>query len=104
MQQHFNDTYLESEKFPKCLFYGKIDKASLKEGENSVTVTGEIELHGVKKEISVSGNLLKDGDEIEATAVFYLLLKDFGIKIPKAVFYNIAEEIEVTINFTYEKI
>lgn len=102
MQEHFNENYLESDKYPKCLFLGKMDKVQLKEGSNRIAVTGTLDLHGVKKELSVTGTMDKTGDRIEAKAVFTVLLEDYKIKIPRALFHNIAEEIEVTVNFTYE--
>lgn len=101
MQQHFNENYLESDKYPKAIFLGKMNVTGLKEGENSVLVSGEMDLHGVKKEIEVLGTMTKRGDKIAANAKFTILLKDYNIKIPKAVFYNIAEEITITIDFNY---
>lgn len=104
MQEHYNENYLETEKYPKALFLGTLDTKELKEGENTVTVSGEMDLHGVKREISVTGTIVKNGDRLKADATFIIALADYNIKIPKAVFYNIAEEIEITVSFTYEKI
>ncbi len=102
MQEHFNENYLESDKYPKCLFLGTMNTTDLSEGENEVTVSGTMNLHGVKKEMSATGTMTKSGDKIEAEAVFTVLLEDYKIKIPRALFHNIAEEIEVTVKFTYE--
>jgi hypothetical protein len=52
--------------------------------------------------VEVTGVLNKSVNLIEAQATFYVLLNDYKIKIPKALFYNIAEEIKITVDFTYE--
>jgi polyisoprenoid-binding protein YceI len=102
MQEHFNENYLETEKFPKATFLGKMSVAELDDGKNTVTITGEMSMHGVKKAMTVTGLMTKIGTRIQAHAEFTLLLKDYNIKIPKAVFYNIAEEIAITVDFMYE--
>ena len=102
MQEHFNENYLESDRYPKAILSGKMNTTDLQEGENEVTISGEMDLHGVKQDISVTGTMTKSGDDIEAEAVFMILLEDYDIDIPRAVFYNIAEEIEVTVKFSYE--
>lgn len=104
MQQHFNENYLESDKYPKSLFLGSFNPEDLREGENEITVNGKLSLHGQQREISVTGTMIKGENVITAKAVFTVLLVDYKIKIPKALFYNIAEEIEVTVYFNYEKI
>jgi hypothetical protein len=101
MQEHFNENYLESAKYPKSVFIGKVQPFEFKEGLNQVTVSGEMDLHGVKKEVSVNGIIVKAGERLVAHAEFKILLEDYKIKVPKAVFYNIAEEIAVTVDFTY---
>ncbi len=102
MQTHFNENYLESDKYPKATFLGKMSTTDLSEGKNTVTISGEMNLHGVKRTLSVTGIMTKIGDRIQAHAEFPILLKEYNIKIPKAVFYNIAEEIAITVDFMYE--
>jgi len=102
MQEHYNENYLETEKFPKATFVGKMNMGALADGKNSVTISGEMNLHGVKRTMTVTGIMTKIGTRIQAHAEFTLLLKDYNIKIPKAVFYNIAEEIAITVDFLYE--
>jgi len=103
MQTHFNENYMESHKYPKAMFLGKMHTTELKDGINTVTVTGEMEIHGVKRKMTATGIMTKIGNNIQAHSEFSVLLKDYAIKIPKAVFYNIAEEIAVTVDFTYEQ-
>ena len=102
MQEHFNENYLESEKYPKAIFKGKIDEWTGEKGEFSTVAKGEMSLHGVEKQISIEGKIIYDDNGIRISAVFPIELKDYKIKIPKAVFYNIAEVVEVTASFEYQ--
>jgi len=104
MKEHFNENYLESDKYPKIIFTGKMSTSNLQVGNNQLTIKGQMNLHGVKKEIEVSGSMDYAQNMIIAHAEFLVNLADYKIKIPKAVFYNIAEEIAITVDFTYEKI
>jgi len=101
MQEHFNENYVESHKFPKATFKGKIvNFSSISLSANSpveMKVVGVLVVHGVDKEIRTSGTLTKKDEGYEAYSKFKVSTADFDIKIPKAVINNIAEEIEVTI-------
>ena len=99
MQEHFNENYLESEKFPKASFSGIIDEL------NKVSIaTGTLKIHGESNAVEVKGSLVKGNDSVMIEADFAIQLKDYNIKIPKIVMYNIAEEIEVTIKAKLKKI
>ena len=106
MQEHFNENYVESDKFPKGTFKGKIlnwDKSKLNGNDpTAFDVEGEITIHGVTKPYKVKSNLIKKGDQIEGDTKFNIKVADHDIKIPSAVVDNIAEEVEVTINITYK--
>ena len=99
MQEHFNENYLESDKFPKSSFSGIVGNIN----ENS-TATGALKIHGVANEVEVTGSLEKTNDSVIINATFTIQLKDYKIKIPRIVMYNIAEEIEVTIKAELKKI
>ncbi|MFY0686817.1 MAG: YceI family protein [Cyclobacteriaceae bacterium] len=101
MQEHFNENYLESDKYPKSTFKGVIENFAAKEGSQRVTAIGELTIHGVSRDIVAEGSIISDANEVTIESVFTVRLEDYKIKIPKAVFYNIAEEVEVTIKFTY---
>lgn len=102
MEEHFNENYLESEKFPKATFKGKIVDWSKEKGVSKARAEGTLELHGVTNDISIEGEIDYSDEGIKISTVFPIKLKDFKIKIPKAVFYNIAEEVEVTANLEYK--
>ncbi len=107
MQQHFNENYVESDKFPRAEFEGQIagftelDLAGGKPRE--VTAKGKITIHGVTRELTVTGTIAKVGGNYEIDAVFILKPADFEIRIPASVKDNIAEEIRVTLDATLQK-
>ena len=106
MEEHFNENYIESDKYPKAMFKGKvvnIDALDVsKNGTCSLDVTGDITLHGVTKPIRTKAECVVEGSNIRAKAVFSLKVKDFGIKVPRLVINNIAEVVEVTVSFNYQ--
>ena len=99
MQEHFNENYLESDKFPKSSFSGIVEQLN-----ERVIATGTLKMHGVTNEVEVTGSLEKKNDYVIINASFIIPLKDFKIKIPRVVMYNIAEEIEVTVKAELKKI
>lgn len=102
MQEHFNENYLESEKFPKAVFKGKIDNFSAvtlaKDGTYPATVTGKLTIHGVTKDISTKGEMKVAKGVVTAMSNFEVALKDYDIKIPTVVFMKIAENVKISIN------
>lgn len=104
MEEHFNENYMETEKFPKIVFKGKINETIDygKDGENKVTATGKLEMHGVTKDVTLSGTLNKAGTELKLNAKFKIKVADYNIKVPSMYVKNIAEEVEVTFNTTLE--
>ncbi|MEL7146884.1 MAG: YceI family protein [Bacteroidota bacterium] len=104
MQEHFNENYMESEKYPKSTLNAKIQNWNGEKGVHEVTVAGELTIHGVTKKVEIDGTINYDGDMIKVSAKFPVELKEYKIKIPKVVFMNIAEVIEVTVAFEYKPI
>lgn len=104
MEEHFNENYVESEKYPTATFKGKINETIDygKEGEHKVTVKGTMDLHGVTKEIEVPGTLSIKGGNIMINANFKIKVADYKIKVPSMYVQNIAEEVDVKVNGTLE--
>jgi len=104
MEEHFNENYVESDKFPICTFKGKINETIdyTKDGEYKVTVKGTMDLHGVTKELEIPGTLTVKGGLILLNAKFKIKVADYKIKVPSMYVQNIAEEVEVTVNGTLE--
>lgn len=99
MQEHFNESYMESEKYPDASFTGKISAVkSLKENPNqSVNILGALVIHGVSMQRDVNATLSLGADgALTAKGTFPVKLEDHKIKIPSLLFKNIAETVEVT--------
>ena len=103
MQEHFNSDYMESDKFPKATFKGKIqEKVDLtKDGAYPVNVSGDLTVHGVTKPRTITGNVTVKGGIITMTSEFMVRCADHDIKIPSIVFHNIAESIKMNVSATY---
>jgi polyisoprenoid-binding protein YceI len=108
MQEHFNENYVESSKFPKGTFKGKVlDAASLdlKENkENKVKVEGELTIHGVTQKVITEGTIKKIGEDLIIKAKFPISPKDYNIKIPKVVEGNIAKTVDVNVDLILTKV
>ena len=102
MQEHFNDDYMESDKFPKAEFKGTvINHSSIdykKPGNYNVQVKGLLTIRGVTKEVLSNGILKVNNDNIKANSTFNIALADYGIKIPKLVNDKIAKTIKITVD------
>lgn len=100
MQEHFNENYMESEKYPNTIFKGKINEKVdwTKDGETKVTVTGKMSMHGVEKEITIDGVVTKKGDEITISTKFKIKIADYGVKVPSLYIQNIAEIVDVKLD------
>jgi hypothetical protein len=107
MQEHFNENYMESEKYPYSEFSGEILELANKKldvskpGVYEVTVAGELTIHGVKKKIQQKGTLETQPNKIIAKAKFPIRVADYNIKVPNMYIKNIAEVVEVTLEATY---
>jgi polyisoprenoid-binding protein YceI len=101
MQEHFNEKYLETEKYPKATFQGTLsDFLMTSSATQQVTAKGKLTIHGVTKDVQIPGTLRLDANsEIKISAAFVVALKDYNVKIPKLLWENIAEEVNVKIDF-----
>jgi len=106
MQEHFNENYMESNKFPRSTFEGVIQNFNFEKLENNYAnfiIEGEIEIKGVKKNISTVAKIKKTEDGIDLNTSFNIKLSDYKIKIPRLVFKKIDENVVVNLNYSYEK-
>jgi hypothetical protein len=101
MQEHFNEKYME--KYPKSTFQGKIIgfDANATATQN-VKAQGKLTIHGVTRDVEIPGTIEKQGDKLVMNSVFIVKLVDYKVEIPKLMWQNIAEQVEVTVNFTYK--
>lgn len=98
-REHFNENYMESTKFPKIKFVGKIqDQIDFNSDVNQeVTLVGKLALHGVTKERTIKAKLKKVGTKIIANSNFEVILADHNIKIPTIVNQKLAKVITVKV-------
>jgi len=107
MQEHFNENYLESGKYPKASFKGNIKNTSAinfeKDGEYAATFSGTMNIHGVDKELTEKATITVKGGKVSLSSVFNLRPEDYGVTIPAGKRDNISEIVEVTVKMDYEK-
>ena len=106
MQEHFNENYMYSSKFPKSTFEGVIQNFNYDKLENNYTnfiIEGKIEIKGVKKNITTVAVIKKTDEGIDLNTNFKIKLSDYDIKIPRLVFKKIDENVKVSLNYSYEK-
>jgi hypothetical protein len=103
MQEHFNENYLETDKYPNATFKGKIKETiDLKvAGTYAVTASGTATIHGVSRPVELKGTLVSTGKTLALTCIFVIHLDEYKIDIPKIVFKKIAEVIKVKGSISY---
>jgi len=100
MEEHFNEKYLESDKYPYATFTGKMNEKIddfKKDGTYNVTVTGKLNMHGVEKPLTISVTAVIKGETIAFDSKFKITIKDYNIEVPKLVMQNIGEVMEITV-------
>jgi polyisoprenoid-binding protein YceI len=101
MQEHFNEQYLESTKFPRADFKGNITNLAAvnfaKDGVYKTTVTGDLTMHGVTKSVSANGTIEIRGGKPVATAQFTLALKDFNIDAK-----SVTDKVTIDLSCQYQ--
>jgi len=104
-REHFNENYLETVKFPKASFSGKIIETIdwTQDGTYEVRTKGKLQIHGLQQERIIKSTVVIAGGKIKLDAKFTVLLEEHQISIPKIMFQKIAEEIQVTIGAQLEK-
>jgi hypothetical protein len=106
MQEHFNENYVESHKYPNATFTGKVTNFNeidfKKAGTYQAKIEGDLTIHGITQKISEQGTFEVKNDKIHGKSTFYVAVADYDIKIPQAVITNIAEKIEVNVDILLE--
>ena len=117
MQEHFNENYLESYKYPKSTFEGNIELSTgsiydgnteifnyglVNENFMDIIIKGQLTIKGVTKDIIATGKIKKIKNDLNLISSFSIKLSDFNIKIPKVVFMKIDEVVKINLNYNYE--
>lgn len=106
MEEHFNENYAESNKYPKSVFKGKVANLSsvnfLKDGVYPVTVEGDLTFHGITKPVNTTGSITVKAGKITAVSKFQMKLKDYNVSIPSLVADKISQDIDIIVECNYE--
>lgn len=102
MEEHFNENYMESEKYPKATFKGKIenfDYSKLTAQAANYTIKGKLEMRGKSKDITIMARIRKTADGMALDSDFTVNTDDFGIEIPSVVSKKVAKKVVITLDF-----
>lgn len=106
MQEHFNENYMESSKYPKATFKGNVtnmDDIDLgADGNYTANLSGDMTMHGVTKPIETQASIVVEGGNIKGLTTFELAVADYDIEIPKLVRENIAKVVSVQAEFDFK--
>lgn len=106
MQEHFNENYMESDKYPKSSFNGKISNNSEinynNDGVYKAQVEGDLTIHNVTRKIQATGSIEVKGDVVTVRSEFIVKPADYNISIPAIVENKIAKDVKVTVNGIYK--
>jgi len=104
MQEHFNENYMESDKFLKADLKGTITNISeinfSKDGSYTAKVSGKLTIHGVTREVTETGTAIVKGNTVILKARFIARLADYNISIPSLVADKVAKEATITLEST----
>ena len=106
MEEHFNENYVESDKYPRAEFKGSITNNAAvdytKDGTYAVKVTGKMTIHGETHDVTVDGKIVIQGGKISAVADFPVKLEDYKISIPGLVSDKVAKIATINVNCSLE--
>ena len=106
MQEHFNENYMESDKFPNATLSGKIKNIAevdfTKDGTYPADVEAKLTIHGVTKDVTEKGTITVKGGKVNAVSTFNVTLADYGIEIPNTVVNNISKTIQIKVDLNLE--
>jgi len=107
LEEHFNENYMESHKFPKAQFKGKITNWSsvdiTKDGSYTITIEGDLIMHGETRPLKTSGTLTVSDGKVKATTEFFVSLENYKIKVEESYKDRIPDKIKLTLLFNYIK-
>jgi len=103
MQEHFNDSYIESDIFPRATFEGTIVdfKPSLR-GKQTKYIKGDFTLRGITNPLKIKADIVYKDKLYTITGETTINVKDYKIRIPEILSSKIAKKVKITFNLKYE--
>ncbi|WP_420573301.1 YceI family protein [Kordia sp.] len=102
MHEHFNESYIESDLYPKATFNGRIEDLDLtNEGTQTRIIKGDFTLKDITKPITIKADITKTSDGFTIAGTLDVLIDDYNINVPPLLSPNISKKIEVSFNFNY---
>ena len=102
MYEHFNESYIESDIYPKANFEGKIIDFDANATNQTRMIKGSLIIHGISKEVAIKTSILKENNTYLLSGKIDVFVKDFDIKIPPILSSNIAKTISIEFKFQYQ--
>jgi hypothetical protein len=98
---HFNENYIQSDKYPDAKFKGKVieDIDFQLPGEYKIRAKGKFTVHGKENPMNIKCDLTISKSEIQVASSFEIFLKDHDIQIPTIVNQKLSEKINVSVKF-----
>lgn len=108
MQEHFNENYVESDKYPRATFNGEIieaDQLDLTDAkDNMVKVKGSLTIHGVTHPIETTGNIKAGNGKLILIANFEIQISDYKISIPSLVKDKVSNKVRIFVNCSLQSL
>jgi hypothetical protein len=102
MHEHFNESYIESDLYPKATFNGKIiDFDPSIKGMQTRIIKGDFTLKNITKSVEIKAKITTGDDVYNIEGELNVLVEDYDIKVPPLLSPNIAKKIDVSFNFKY---
>ena len=106
MQEHFNENYVESNKYPKADFKGQVVNNSeidySKDGLYPATVKGKLTIHGQTRNVESEGKFEVKNGKLSAKSEFNILVSDYKIAIPNLVKDKISNTVKIKVDLALE--
>jgi polyisoprenoid-binding protein YceI len=101
MQEHFNENYMESDKYPKTTFKGKIVKYDQKSGVYDVE--GDLTIHGVTNKVKTKMNVISTDAKVTVSGSFTVSLKNYNLEVPALAKKTLSETAKISIKIDLTK-
>jgi polyisoprenoid-binding protein YceI len=101
MHEHFNESYIESDLYPKATFEGKIENFNANELSQTKLIKGIFTLRNISKPVALKAKISKIDDNFAIEGALDVFIDDYSINVPALLSPNISKKIEVTFNFKY---